>query len=63
MLNGLSDEPQPLKPATGTPVQRGYLGSRHAAPQPLAQDIRKQLVIAVPAPFVVKRDEEQVGAL
>ena len=49
-----------LIPVAGTPVIIPHVRSRLL--QPLAQQIRKQPVIAVPLPIVIQRDDEQVRA-
>src|SRR3984893_11890932 len=54
-------------PDAGTTVQFGHIphliSCRRGASllQSLSQQISEELVIAVPAPLVVQRDEEQVG--
>ena len=46
-----------FEPLAGAQVQPGLL-LRGA----LAQELGKQVVVAIPAPLVVQRDDEQVGA-
>src|SRR5258707_2848022 len=62
MGDRLGTEAVLLVPAAGTQVQvrdqrQGCL------PQTLAQGLSKQLVIAIPNPFVIEGDQEQVGML
>ena len=51
-----------LEPGTGPAVQVGHL-VRPLVEQVRAQDVGEQVVVAVPLPPVVERDEEQVGPL
>ena len=54
--------PPLLVPGRSTRVQPGdFCGM--GCPQPGAQDLGEQRVIAVPAPLVVERDDQEVGAL
>ncbi len=60
MIYGLIDEPFLLVPLAGPAVQNWqsfWLG----LVQTLPQQISKEMVIAVPTPFVVQGDDEQVG--
>src|SRR6266567_3637216 len=55
-------------PCTGTDMQGGHLALRiywrggDALVEAQPEQIRKEVVIAVPAPLVVQGDEEQIGA-
>ena len=50
-------------PLAGMDMQFGDPSRGETLPQPFAKQISKEMVIAVPAPLVVLRDDEQVGAL
>ena len=52
-----------LKPSASPDVQAGDCVYREALLQPLAQQVAKQVVIAIPAPLAVQRDDEKVGAV
>ena len=52
-----------LVPLAGANVQLIQSAFRtDALMKPLAQQVRKKMVIAVPAPFAIQRDHEQIGA-
>src|SRR5215471_3325306 len=51
-----------LEPAAGPAVQFRNHG-RLCLPQTIAQSLGKQLMVAIPLPFIVERDQEQVAAL
>ena len=50
-------------PLTGANVILGYVARRQVLSEALAQQICKEMVIAVPTPLVVQGDDEQVGAV
>ena len=49
-------------PLAGANVMLGDFFRGKALPQALAQQFSKEMVIAIPLPLVVERDDEQVGA-
>ena len=61
MLYRLIDEPVLLVPLTGPAVQRWHL-LRLGLAQSLAQQVGKEMVIAIPTPLLVQGDDEQIGA-
>ena len=67
MLKSFNLQSMVFIPLAGTAVQFGYAPSfvlcrrGYALMQSLAQQISKEMVIAVPAPLIVQGDEEQVG--
>src|SRR3989442_5653491 len=62
MGDRLGEQPVLFVPATGATMQlRDQRGGRLL--QPLAQSLSKQVVIAIPAPFVVEGDEKHIGML
>jgi len=58
MLHGLGDQPLLLEPGTGALVQCGNRGRAHAAHQPFAQYLAKQMVVTIPLPRVVQRNDK-----
>ena len=52
-----------LVPGAGAPVQIGHGRSRKVPLQPLPQDVRKEMMIAIPLAPVVQGDEKKVGLL
>ena len=63
VTKGLEQVPGTLAPRTGPDVQLGDLLRRQVPLEPVPQQVAEELVIAVPVPFVVEGDDEQVGAL
>jgi hypothetical protein len=63
MLEGFHLQIVGLAPDAGPDVQAGDGVSRQLLLQPLSQQLAEKMVIAIPAPLVVQRDNEQVGAL
>src|SRR5215213_3879637 len=63
VLHRFVDETVLLEPGTGTAVEVGHKLGRHTAYEALAQNLRKQMMIAIPAPLVVQRHEKQIGVL
>ena len=61
VLYRLINEPILLEPLTGALVQRGDI-PRARLPQPLAQQIGKEMVIPVPAPLFIQRNDKQISA-
>ncbi|MBV9169576.1 MAG: hypothetical protein JOZ81_05780 [Chloroflexi bacterium] len=62
MVEGVHLEAVVLVPRAGPALERGDLLAILARGQPLAQQLGGEVVVAVPAPLPVERDEEQVGA-
>jgi hypothetical protein len=62
MLHRFRNHTLLLEPARRTPMQLGHtLGVLLA--QPVPQQVGEQVMVAVPAPLLIKRDEKQVGPL
>ncbi len=59
MGDGLRRLPLALPPGAGAPMQAGDVVGM-LVEQPRAEEIGEQVVVAVPAPPIVERDEEQV---
>jgi hypothetical protein len=51
------------EPGARPPVQCGRLRVRGLADQPRAEHVGEQVVVAVPDPLVVQRNEEQIGSV
>ena len=62
MADRFGDQSLPLVPLAGPPVQLGHQIS-HLSLQSLAQDVGKEMMIAIPAPLLVQGHKEQVGCL
>jgi hypothetical protein len=63
MLQRLCQEAVLFKPASGPAVDVGYNLLVRTIGQTLTQDLREEMMVAIPAPRLVQRDEEEVAAL
>ncbi len=59
MADCLRGQPVFLVPLTGPPVQLGYKIS-FLLVQALAQKVSEKLVIAIPAPLVIQRNDKEI---
>ena len=60
--DGGGHEPLPLIPRAGPVMQLAH-GPGLGLLQPLAQQAGKEMVVAVPAAFIVKGDDKEIGAV
>ena len=63
VLHGFVNETVLFEPGAGTAVEVGHRCGGHAAYEALAQNLRKQVMIAIPLAIVVQRHEKQIGVL
>jgi hypothetical protein len=63
MLHGFVNETVLFEPGACTAVEGSNDLGGHTADEALAQNLCKQMMIAIPAPLVVQRHEKQIGVL